>query len=393
MKTFLILVSTICFSLSGMSQRFTYPTSGSAAAALVAPDGVTMQASLSSVGCVPGTSSTFVYSTSHVSSSAIYRNTRWAAGCKNSTDIIKLDFTSVDIRPLGMKFSIYDVDNGADSVSVQIFSGGVPVSYSYQLYSPTYVTASGTATSTGFYGSANNNSVQDDNTGRVDIATVDPMVSIDSIIIYKHNNIDGSGNPSQSFAGFDWSASAALPVKLLSFTVKQRGKELYADWTVAHEGDAGAFQVEYSPDQRNFFPLGSPVAARSTQAGEHKYSLTAPAPSHVSQFWVRLASIDSDGKKWFSQTVRMHQQQQPGSVVYPSLFRTAFSVAITVPQPTTCGVRLVSMEGRTVYRAAHRLTTGPSVIPVIASSLPAGVYILTGELSDGSVIRHRVIKE
>ena len=394
MKTILTGLAVISFSLGGWSQQFTYPTSGSAAATLVAPDGVKMVASLRSEGCVPGGSSSFVYSTSHVSTGAIYRNTKWAAGCRNSMDIIKLDFTSVNIRPLGIKFSIFDVDNGADSVSVHIFSAGVLVPYSYQLYSPTYVTASGADTSTSFYGSANNNSGLDDNTGRIDIATIGPLVRIDSINIYKHNNSDASGNPSQSFARFDWSASTVLPVKLVSFTANQQGSDLLLHWKVAQETGIHSYQVEYADENLAFRTLGNPVRANETILAENSYSTVAPVPLTKGQLFLRLASIGTDGKRAYSQIIRFKGEAGASILAYPTIFGTTLSVAVTAREAASCRIKLLGMDGRVVYESASKLTRGTNLIPVtVSSSLAKGSYLLVAELSNGTLVRQVVVKE
>ena len=142
-----LLITALLFCNITKAQNFQFPTSGNAVnnklAALTAADGVELITTIRSTGCAPGASSTFRFSNEHVSTGAIYRNTSWAINCMGSTDIIKLDFTSKTIRPQGLKFSIFDVDNGSDSVSVMMYKGTVLLDYSYTLYSPTFVSAYG----------------------------------------------------------------------------------------------------------------------------------------------------------------------------------------------------------------------------------------------------------
>ena len=394
MKTIYLILFIFVFSYSCIAQSFTFPASGDPTLPLTAPDGVTLVSSISSTGCTPGPTSTFVYSTSHVSTSAIYRNTRWAAGCKNSTDLIKLDFSTVNTRPLSMKFSIYDVDNGADSVSVKIYSEGLPVDYTYQLFSPTYVTANGLSPAMGFHGSGTNNSGLDDNSGRIEISTVNPIIRIDSILIYKHNNSDGTGNPSQSFAAFDWSGSIALPIKLVSFSAYQNDDVIQFRWKVNHEAATREYQIEFSANNNSYSQVGITIPAKGTLTGEVNYSYAMLPPSHTKILYFRLVSIDADGKKYFSNTIKVSRNQWNKSDVYPTIFKNSFSVAIHSDYSGTGNLKLISMDGRIIYQKTVSISKGHTLIPVaISSDITKGIYLVSGEFGKGLSFRHSLIKE
>lgn len=395
MKTIYIVLFIFLFSHSCIAQSFTFPTSGSASSAVTAPDGVTLVSSISSTGCAPGGGSNFIFSTSHVSSSAIYRNTSWAAGCKNSTDIIKLDFSTVTARPLGMKFSIYDVDNGADSVSVKVFSNGVLVDYSYRLFSPvTYVTANGSSPTMGFHGSGSNNSGLDDNSGRIEISTVDPLVRVDSILICKYNNLNTSGNPSQSFGAFDWSNSTVLPIKLLSFSAYQNAQSIHLNWRVAQEIATKEYQIEYSENGSHFTQLGKTIPSKNVIASETDYTYTAMSPSQAKVLYLRLVNIDVDGKKFFSKTIKVSQTQVAKSEVYLNTFKNSFSVAVQSENAATGNLRLISIDGKMLYQKTVSLSKGHNLIPVeMSTDISRGLYIVAGEFGNGLSFRHKLIKE
>ena len=398
MKTFYAVIFSLLFYCTAQSQSFTFPTSGNAVnsqlSPLVADDGVTLIPSIRSTGCTPGASSTFSYSTSHLSTGAIYRNTRWAAGCKNSTDLIKLDFSTVNKRPLGLKFSIFDVDNGADSVSVEIYSAGVRINYTYTLYSPTYINANGSSPQFGFRGSGNNNSGQDDNSGRIDIITYDPLVSIDSVIVYKHNSEDISGNPSQSIAGFDWTSSSTLPIKLVSFSVNRDADLIQFKWKVAEEIGTRDYQIEYSQNGYNYFAAGNKIAAKGTLNGKADYLFSIAALPQSDVLYFRLLSIDIDGRKYYSKTIKLSDNRIIKTEAYPSNFKNNFSVAIQSENTYTGKLKLIGLDGRIVYQKDITLSKGKNLIPVqISSEISRGMYIVVGEFGEEISFRHKLIKE
>ncbi len=395
MKTFYLVIFEFLFSFQSKAQYFTFPTSGNAAnSQLTAPDGVTLVPSIRSTGCAPGSGSNFTYSASHVSTGAIYRNTSWAAGCKNSTDIIKLDFSTTQFRPLGIKFSIYDVDNGSDSVSVLIYSKGSTVAYTYSLYSPTYVTANGASPSHGFCGSGSNNSVQDDNTGKIDITTTSTVIQIDSILVFKYNNRDVTGNPSQSFAGFQWNNTANLPIKLVSFVANKSEEGYQFNWKVAEESSTESYQIEYSLNGSNFSELGDMIQAKGTSYGQAEYSIIRNKIPAAEIIYFRLVSNDINGKKHFSKTIKIFNDRLTTSQIYPTKFNNSVSLSAYSTKNCSGVIKLIGLDGKVVYHKNVGLAKGQNLIPVeITSAIAKGMYLFVGEFDNEITFRHKLIKE
>ncbi len=397
MKSFCLagIILLFCFTLS--AQNFTYPLSGDAVnnqlATLTSEDGVKLVTTIRSYGCTPSNSSNFRFGTDHVSTGAIYRNTKWAAGCINSIDLIKFDFSSTNIRPNGLKFSIFDVDNGSDSVSVQMYSAGNLVDYSYTLYSPTFVSAHGNSPSFGFVGSENNNSVLDDNSGRIDVATVNNFIRIDSVIVYKYNGRDITGNPSQSFAGFRWLFTTPLPVKLISFNGFLRGDDLLFNWKVAEEIGTKEYYIEYSADGNKYFQAGESVAVKPLSGSESIYTHTIPYPLAVNVLYFRLVSEDEDGRKFYSKTIKISRQSQVLSSVYPAMFSNKFSLTVVSEKNTTLSLLLTNIDGRILFKKVTTILQGYNLIPVdINIPLKPGMYIVQGELGTEVKFTHKLIK-
>lgn len=397
MKTSSLLIVSLMVTVNISAQYFVYPASGNAVAnelpTLVSEDNVRLVTTIRSFGCTPGGASTFRFGTDHLSTGAIYRNTSWSVDCAGSRDLIKFDFSTTPIRPLGMQFSIFDVDNGSDSVSVEIYSAGILVNYSYFLYSPTFVAANGAMPTLGFVGSASNNSGRDDNRGRIDIATLSSSARIDSILVYKYNNRNVSGNPSQSFAGFSWNTTIVLPVKLLYFNGFAEGNDVQLNWKATEEKGVAFYAIEYSEDGSHFFQLGNIIPAKGTLGGEAAYSYRQVIPSQASSLFFRLVSTDQDDKKYYSHTIKVKQNKQFSVTAFPTQFNSAFSVLVNSGVEMKGTVMLSGTDGRIVYKKQIVLQKGQTLYSVnITSFLSPGVYILTGEFDSEIKFRQKLIK-
>lgn len=396
MKPFLLFACCLVISNTTIAQQFTYPTSGNAVnnqlPELISPDGVSLIASIRSTGCTPGPSSNFQFSASHVSTGAIYRNTSWAAGCIGSYDIIKFDFTARDKRPMSLRFSIYDVDNGSDSVSVMIYSFGTPVAYTYALYAPTFVVANGASPSFGFNGSGSNNSGLDDNRGRIDITSADPLAVVDSVIILKRNNRDVVGNPSQSFAAMGWDQYIILPFKIINFSAVKQADGLRFNWKSANEIGTENYQVEYSTDGKKFVATGNSVASKGI-SNEMSYSYDLPFPTSNKMHYFRLQGKTMDGKYFYSSIVSVSREIQKQSIVYPVVFIKTVTVSVEASNNTKGMVRLMGMDGSLYYQQTVFLQKGANNIKMnLPENLPAGSYALIGKLDNGNAFRHIIIK-
>ena len=398
MKHFYLSIYFIAVVSLGHSQSFTYPTNGNAVDGqllpLVSPDGVRMVISISSVGCVPKAGSKFQYNTEHVSTGAIYRNTSWAEGCVNSQDIIKMDFTTAGARPLGLKFSIFDVDNGSDSVSVAIYSQGHLVDYNYFLYSSTFVTAHGSSPRYGFVGTGSSNSGLDDNSGRIDLMSVDPYAIVDSVLIYKLNNRNVVGNPSQSFAALSWNNYVVLPVKLIDFTATRRSDKIQFDWKVAQEMGKENYQVEYSLDGNTFTKTGNQVASRGNGNSEVAYSCLSVVPSNSKVLFFRLVSTDINGKIIYSKIIKLHNNSIATAVVYPTVFKDNFSLKIKSEYAGNGYITLIAVDGSIQYKQQLNIKEGENIISIqIPSSLSAGFYTVAGTVNNIVTFHSKIIKQ
>ena len=396
MKTIYLVIIFTIIKTSGFAQSFTYPASGRAdSTSITAEDGVSMYMTIAPYGkCPNGTSNSLSFAKNHVSIGALYRGSTYATNCKGSFEIIKLDFTKVTKRPAGMQFGIYDVDNNSDSVSIRIFSGSTSVNYTYALYSPTFINAYGTSPDFGFAGTVQNNSGLDDNRGTIDIATVDPFVTVDSILIYKYNNRDMAGGPSQSYSRFNWNTRSTLPVKLTSFSATHNGNLVQFNWKAAEEEGTKNYQIEYSTNGVAYFPTGNSIKAKGTDNGDALYAYSVPLPSVANVLYFRLKSTDVDGKIFYSKTINVAASNNTLSTAYPTVFIRNFSISVQSTTNNKGTIKLIGLDGMVCYQKNIVLEKGLNVIPVeITQNIPAGIYALNGEFENGASFKHKLVKQ
>ncbi len=397
MRSVRLMVSAFLICNIATAQNFQFPTSGNAVnnelPALTAADGVTLITTIRSMGCTPGVGSTFRYGTEHVSTGAIYRNTSWADNCMGSMDIIKMDFTSVAQRPQGLKFSIFDVDNGSDSVSVMIYRGAMLLEYSYSLYSPTFVSAFGASPTFGFVGSAGNNSGLDDNRGRIDISCIDITEKVDSVIVTKYNNRDITGNPSQSFAAFEWTSFTVLPIKILSFIAHSGRASIDFDWTAISETGTETYQVDLSNNGVNFTTVGTAVAAKKP-ASSNNYSTRIPNTVKPGAAFARLQSKDKSGNIQYSNIIRLSRQAEQPSSVYPVVFLSQVTLTVYTATATKAMLALAGMDGAIHFKQTLMLRAGSNAMPIqLPQRLSPGVYRLYYWGENGVVYHHELLKQ
>lgn len=384
MKTiFITAVYLLVYSFTS-AQQFTYPSSGSATAnGLTAADGVKMTVKIRSAGCIATNGVDVVYSTAHQSAGALHRGTSWQAGCKGSVESITLDFSSVSRRPLGIQFKICDVDNGSDSVSVQIFSEGAPINYTHILFANSFVTAAGVSPHMGFAGSAQNNSGLDDDRGSI-LITTSAAPRVDSIVIHKYNNRDISGSPSQSFAAITWQNMIVLPLKLANFSVSRQSALLRASWSVQSISSGTTFQLQCSKDGRNFESLGAAVP-------ETYRSLETQIPRNGAELF-RLMAQEPGKPAIFSNVVALKSAPFQFSV-YPNPVTESFWISAWSEVPKKIHLRFFSPGGTEVLNRHYSLEPGSRVEGItLPVGTPAGMYYLQISSGDQLLFTEKMVK-
>ncbi len=199
-----------------------------------------------------------------------------------------------------------------------------------------------------------------------------------------------------SFSSFALGADIddVLPVELTRFAATATPAATVAvTWATASEKDADRFEVQRSPDGRRWQTTGT-VRAAGTTFSAHEYSFTDQRPL-PGQSYYRLRQVDTNGAAHLSQVaiVRFGAPLTAALDVWPVPVGAELHLRLTTPAAGATTLRLIDLQGRTVLTQLLNLTTtGTTELTVPATGLAAGTYVAEIALSDGTVVRRRVVK-
>jgi hypothetical protein len=135
-----------------------------------------------------------------------------------------------------------------------------------------------------------------------------------------------------------------LPVKITSFTAKAGASGILLRWATEAEINMDRYELMRSSDGAGFTALYS-VAAKNT-AGSNSYEWTDLQPL-VTGGYYKVAAVEKDGSRSFSQTIRIGGSKEQKLSIYPNPVQDAVSVIL----PFTARGRYQL----TIYNAAGQL--------------------------------------
>jgi formylmethanofuran dehydrogenase subunit C len=119
----------------------------------------------------------------------------------------------------------------------------------------------------------------------------------------------GSGSYSGTTTYCEESASAALPIVLVSFEVSWKEGTFYAKWITASEINNHYFEVEYSKDGKEFYPVLKRYGAGNSF--KHlRYTEKRKLTSLQAKGYYRLKQTDFDGKYSYSELRYLNVQEE-----------------------------------------------------------------------------------
>ncbi len=185
-------------------------------------------------------------------------------------------------------------------------------------------------------------------------------------------------------------AAAPLPVELVSFDATRNGTAARLTWATASEQNSAYFEVEVSPNGRDFRPLPASIgriAAQGITTTPHTYATSDPALLTYSTdpVYYRLRQVDTDGTATFSEVKALHiGSTLPGKLAAtlwpnPSGMATGAQLHVTLPTAAPLTVSLFDAVGRLIQSQTITPTApGAQTVAVpgaeAETALAAGVY-------------------
>jgi hypothetical protein len=176
-----------------------------------------------------------------------------------------------------------------------------------------------------------------------------------------------------------------LPVKIMSFTASPSGDNALLNWTIGACCIPNYFTIERSVDGRNFTNVGR-VNGVDNQL---QYNFTNAMPGGT--VYYRLRIVEKDGSVIVSNIVKLSTRISGYEVVglFPTLVNTTAQVSITSNKAGKVSLLVSDAQGRIVSNNNFSLVVGGNLLPIDASSLPAGSYqvLVLGDNNNRSTLK------
>ncbi len=187
----------------------------------------------------------------------------------------------------------------------------------------------------------------------------------------------------------------ALPIELISFDSKLRGKEVMINWTTATEINNERFEIEHSLDGRNFSLIGT-VAGNGNSTEKNHYQMKHSSPASGMNYY-RLKQLDFDGAHTYSDIIseRISEKENISSI-FPNPFYDQVTVEFSGSEfnYSNANKRIVTVYdnfGKLLITKETAIDDKSIVIDL--SSLSKGIYFIKlaeGDTTVGEV--QRIVK-
>ncbi len=184
-----------------------------------------------------------------------------------------------------------------------------------------------------------------------------------------------------------------LPVTLKTFVANLGSSNtVKLNWTTSMEINCRRYDVERSADGKTFTVIGS-VEGSGTSQIENSYSLNDNISAFTgSVVYYRLKQIDFDGKASLSKIVVVRlRTNATGLTASPNPFTSYVNINLDWSKNETVNVQVLNMSGKEVSAKSVQLTKGTNYVAINnLSSLPAGMYIIQFNTTEGKIVKQLI---
>jgi hypothetical protein len=155
-----------------------------------------------------------------------------------------------------------------------------------------------------------------------------------------------------------------LPIKLLNFSVSKHDKKTALSWTVNQNDLADRFELEKSPDGRNF--ISCAVVSPTRKGGNETYQfLEQPSATKV---FFRLKIVDKNSKEQYSDMVSTHNEKdnQEQLIIFENPAKGNWKIGYNSQKNSAIDLHIYNYLGTLLYSAKINSTEGINLITVPA---------------------------
>ena len=169
--------------------------------------------------------------------------------------------------------------------------------------------------------------------------------------------------------------SKVLPVLLTNFDVHTVNDNHVLAWSTSQESNLDYYSVEHSTDGNKFIEIAQ-VAAAGHSSTVRNYSYTdANPPAGLHYYRLKMADRDNSTSYSAIRSVR-NEAKNLSFRAYPNPVSEILYLDIPSDQPEKATFIITNMAGQVVLKDEIITTVGMNKVPVKASSLSTGTYII-----------------
>jgi hypothetical protein len=188
-------------------------------------------------------------------------------------------------------------------------------------------------------------------------------------------------------------ASATVPVKLVSFSAVKANADVNLNWNTASEVNNNHFEIEKSVDGRTFKAIGR-VKGNGTTSKTSRYVFAdkdAVTKTTAKSLYYRLKQVDNDGTFTYSKTevVRLSENRITDVSTRPNPSNGEFTVLANLMSAQPVNMSVINMMGTTVWKQTVTPTLGENAFDT-QLTLPNGIYMLLME-QNGESTSHKIV--
>jgi Secretion system C-terminal sorting domain len=206
-------------------------------------------------------------------------------------------------------------------------------------------------------------------------------------VVTTEGGVNYTAGPATTYWGavsltYYWCPNVALSTTIQDLTASPQGKSIQLQWIIANQQPNTQYEIQVSPDGKNFYDAGQAEANAASAGSSTKYQYQYyPDPTYVGKLYFRVQETDPSGKVSMSVIVIV-DPNDPGAdqaisyQTFPNPATNSLQVQFNSNQTGHFLVQLVATSGQIVQEEDLTLA-GSSQIRLDLNPKPSsGLYFL-----------------
>ena len=185
-----------------------------------------------------------------------------------------------------------------------------------------------------------------------------------------------------------------LPVRFLPLAGNTVGGSNQLFWKTLSEENCSHFTIQHSTNGTQFIAINQ-VASKGINGNsqeELEYDFMHHSPAAGTNYY-RLEQEDNDGRKSYSNIVKLVQEGNDIVKVYPSPTHTTLNVSVQTVKTQKLTINLFDLSGRLILSQEETVTANNKDIKLDVQSLTPGIYTLSVRSLNDVLLTQKLVKQ